>query len=200
MVAEQLREDAETIQAEGWKWVEVGTDFPYGHTYGMGRIVGDAEPMSDEEQKSYEALKAEYQKLEDDYAEADDLPEEVDERLGEIETAMEALQDRPVRFEEEERTISGTFVSIDGSGRLCSARPSRNPVLQYSGAGQYCYTQAAPWRMWRRSHLMKETAYVCVRHIEPLRPRFSVLGAVHPRRLSTAFLCGRHRRALCLHR
>jgi len=33
MVAEKLREDAEAIQAEGWHWVEVDTDFPYGHTF-----------------------------------------------------------------------------------------------------------------------------------------------------------------------
>ncbi|MBB4287895.1 ParB/RepB/Spo0J family partition protein [Roseospira goensis] len=118
MVAEKLNEEAEATRAEGWKWIEVGTDFPYGHTYGMRRIRGEAEPMSDEEDASYAALKAEYEKLEDEYAEADELPDEIDARLGEIETAMEALQDRPIRFEAEELAIAGAFVSIDGSGRL----------------------------------------------------------------------------------
>ncbi|WP_119165628.1 ParB/RepB/Spo0J family partition protein [Algihabitans albus] len=134
MVGEKLEKEAEAIRREGWKWVEVGTDFPYGHTYGMRRIVGEAELMSDEEQESYAALKAEYEKLEDDYAEADELPEEVDERLGEIETAMEALQDRPVRFETEEHAIAGAFVSIDGSGRLRVergyVRPEDEPVAE----------------------------------------------------------------------
>ena len=46
--------------------------------------------MSDEEQASYEALRGEYEKLEEEHAE--ELPDEVDIRLGEIETAMEALQ------------------------------------------------------------------------------------------------------------
>jgi len=30
MVAEKLREEAAKIQAEGWKWIEVAPDFPYG--------------------------------------------------------------------------------------------------------------------------------------------------------------------------
>lgn len=118
MVSEKLNEEADAIRAEGWNWIEVATDFPYGHTYDLRRIRGEAEPMSDEEEKTYEALKAECEKLEDDYAEADELPEEVDARLGEIETAMEALQDRPVRFEPEDYAIAGAFVSIDGSGGL----------------------------------------------------------------------------------
>lgn len=118
MVTEKLNEEAEAIRAEGWHWIEVGTDFPYGHTYDLRRIRGEAEPMSEEEEKTYEALKAEYDKLEDDYAEADELPEDVDERLGEIETAMEALQNRPIRFEAEDYAIAGAFVSIDSSGGL----------------------------------------------------------------------------------
>ena len=134
MVAEKLNEEAEAIRAEGWHWIEVGTDFPYGHTYDLRRIRGEAEPMSEEEEKTYIALKAEYDTLEDDYAEADELPEEVDERLGEIETAMEALQNRPIRFEVEDYAIAGAFVSIDSSGGLRVergyVRPEDEPAVE----------------------------------------------------------------------
>ena len=134
IVAEKLKEGAEAIRAEGWKWIEVCTDFPYGHTYDLRRIRGEAEPMSEEEEKTYEALKAEYEKLEDDYAEADELPEEVDERLGEIETAMEALQNRPIRFEVDDYAIAGAFVSIDSSGGLRVergyVRPEDEPIKE----------------------------------------------------------------------
>tara|TARA_R110002049_G_scaffold247690_6_gene422216 strand:- start:8445 stop:10493 length:2049 start_codon:yes stop_codon:yes gene_type:complete len=118
MVSEKLNEEAEAIRTEGWKWIEVAPDFPYGHTYDLRRIRGEAEPMSEEGEASYTALKAEYETLEDEHAEADELPEEVDERLGEIETAMEALQDRPIRFEAENYAIAGAFVSIDRAGGL----------------------------------------------------------------------------------
>ena len=132
MVAERLREEADAIRTEGWNWVEAGTDFPYGHTYGMRRIRGETEPMGEEEQTSYAALKADYERLQDEHTDADDLPEEVDARLGEIETAMETLQDRPVRFEPDELAIAGAYVSIDGSGHLRVergyVRPEDEPV------------------------------------------------------------------------
>ncbi|WP_171173671.1 ParB/RepB/Spo0J family partition protein [Ruegeria sp. HKCCD8929] len=134
MVTEKLKEEAEAIRAEGWHWIEVATDFPYGHTYDLRRIRGEAEPMSDEEDATYTALKAEYDKLEEEYAETDELPEEVDERLGEIETAMEALQNRPIRFEPEDYAIAGAFVSIDGSGQLRVergyVRPEDEPAVE----------------------------------------------------------------------
>ncbi|WP_214650092.1 ParB/RepB/Spo0J family partition protein, partial [Palleronia pontilimi] len=132
MVAERLREEADAIRAEGWHWVEVSTDFPYGHTYGQRRIRGETEPMSDEEAATYASLSEEYERLQDEYADADDLPDEIDARLGEIETAMEALQDRPVRFEPDELAIAGAYVSIDGSGHLRVergyVRPEDEPV------------------------------------------------------------------------
>ena len=141
LVAEKLDREAEAIRAEGWKWVEVGTDFPYGHTYGMRRIVGEPKPMSAEEDASYAALKAEYDALEEAHAEVDELPDEVDQRLDEIETAMEALQSRPVRFEPEELAIAGAFVSIDGSGRLRVergyVRPEDEPVAEPDEAPDY---------------------------------------------------------------
>lgn len=134
LVTEKLNEEAETIRAEGWHWIEVGTDFPYGHTYDLRRIRGEAEPMSEEEDATYTALKAEFDKLEDDYAEADELPEEVDERLGEIETSMVALQNRPIRFEAEDYAIAGAFVSIGSSGGLRVergyVRPENEPPVE----------------------------------------------------------------------
>ncbi|RMB01961.1 ParB/RepB/Spo0J family partition protein [Eilatimonas milleporae] len=118
LLAEKLEREAEAVRKEGWKWIEAAPEFPYSHTWNMRRIIGEPQPMSDEEEASYAALKAEHEKLEDDYAEADELPDDIDERLGEIETAMEALQDRPVQFDAEDIALAGAFVSIDRSGRL----------------------------------------------------------------------------------
>lgn len=46
------------------------------------------------------------------------MPNEVDERLSEIETAISALDERPMVFDPEEIARAGAFVSIDGSGNL----------------------------------------------------------------------------------
>jgi ParB family transcriptional regulator, chromosome partitioning protein len=136
LVAEKLEREADVVRAEGWKWVEVATDFPYGHTYGLRHISGKPIAMSDEEVATAEALRAEYDKLELAYGDADELPEEVDQRLGEIETALAALGDRPVKYDPEEIARAGAFVSIDSSGALRVergyVRPEDEPAVPES--------------------------------------------------------------------
>jgi ParB family chromosome partitioning protein len=136
LVAEQLEREADAVRAEGWKWVEVATDFPYGHTYGLRHISGEPVAMSDEEGATSEALRAEYDKLEQAHSDADELPEDIDQRLGEIETALAALDDRPVKYDPEEIARAGVFVSIDGSGALRVergyVRPEDEPAVHES--------------------------------------------------------------------
>ncbi|SNS97164.1 ParB/RepB/Spo0J family partition protein [Sphingopyxis indica] len=118
LVTEKLKEEAEAIRVEGWKWIEVGVDFPYGHTYGLRSISGEQSELTDEEQATRDALQAELDQLEAEYADAPELPDEIDERLGEIETAIDAINDRPVRYDEDDIARAGVFVSVDHGGRL----------------------------------------------------------------------------------
>jgi ParB family chromosome partitioning protein len=118
LVAEKLKSEAEAIAAEGWKWIEVAIDFPYGHTHGLRTLEGVASDLTSEEQATIDALKAEYEKLEEQYDGADELPDEVDERLGEIERALAAFDDRPVAYEPADITRAGVFISIDAEGAL----------------------------------------------------------------------------------
>jgi ParB family chromosome partitioning protein len=118
LVDEKLARETNVIRAEGWKWIEAAIDFPYGHTYGLRHISGEPVAMSDEEAATADALRAEYEKLEQAHSDTDELPEEVDQRLGEIETALAAFEDRPVRYDPEELARAGAYISIDGSGAL----------------------------------------------------------------------------------
>jgi ParB family transcriptional regulator, chromosome partitioning protein len=117
LVADKLAAAAETIAAEGWKWVNVDVAFEYGHTHGLRRLAS-TNPLSDEEQAAYDALAQEYATLEETYSEADELPDDVDQRLGEIETALDAFDNRPPVFDPDEVARAGVFVSLDGSGDL----------------------------------------------------------------------------------
>jgi ParB family transcriptional regulator, chromosome partitioning protein len=72
----------------------------------------------DDEIATRNALEAELDGLEQQYADAEEVPEKVDRRLGEIETALEALNDRPVVYDPAEVTYAGAFVSIDRDGNL----------------------------------------------------------------------------------
>ena len=120
MVAEKLNEAAVTIGAEGWKWVEVAPDFAYGHTYGLRQLRGETVPLTDEEEATLAALQQEVDDIETAAAEAEELTDEQDQRMGELETAIEALNARPIVFEADEVGRAGAFVSIaaDGSMRV----------------------------------------------------------------------------------
>ena len=133
LVAEKLEREAGNIRSEGWKWVEVAVDFPYGHIYGLRRISGESVLMTDEEQAAAEALRAEYERLEQEHSDVDVLPEGIDQRLGEIETALAELDERPVQYDPDEVARAGAFVSIDASGALrvergC-VRPEDEPAV-----------------------------------------------------------------------
>ncbi|MGC0321054.1 ParB family chromosome partitioning protein [Bradyrhizobium sp. USDA 326] len=118
LVAEKLKVEAETIAAEGWKWIEVAIDFPYGHTRGLRELDGVPADLTIEERATIEALEAEYAKLEAEHDGADELPDEVDLRLGEIETALAAFNDRPAIYQPADIARAGVFVGIDAEGKL----------------------------------------------------------------------------------
>ena len=118
LVAERLREEADTIRAEGWRWVEAAPDFAYGHTYGLRGLVGERHELTADEEAAREALVTEYAEIEAANAGDADLSDEVDAGLSEIETALEAYDNRPVVYRPEDLAIAGAFVSIDGQGKL----------------------------------------------------------------------------------
>jgi ParB family chromosome partitioning protein len=122
MVAEKLREEAARIEAEGWKWVEAAPDFAYGHTFGLRHLRGLPVPITPEEEATRDALQAEYDKLRAEYEDAPELPEEIDARLGELETAIETIDTRPLAFDQADIARAGAFVSIDRNGGLLVER------------------------------------------------------------------------------
>jgi len=139
LVMEKLEREADAIRAEGWKWIEVSPDFPYGHTYDLRRLIGEQRPLSEDEIAAHDALRAELDRLEESCSQTEDVPEEVDRRLAEIETALAAFEARPVVYDPTEVAHAGTFVSIDGSGVLRTergyVRPEDEPPVTPLGDG-----------------------------------------------------------------
>jgi ParB family chromosome partitioning protein len=118
LVTAKLKAEAETIAAEGWKWIEVAISFPYGHDDGLRQLEGTPADITADEQAAIEALQAEQAEFEAEYQDADELPEEVDVRLGEIEKTLAAFDNRPHIFDPADISHAGTFVSIDSDGSL----------------------------------------------------------------------------------
>ncbi|MGP0105044.1 ParB/RepB/Spo0J family partition protein [Rhodoblastus sp.] len=122
LVAEKLKAAADEFAAEGWKWVEAALSIPYGASQGLRVISSTPLDMTDADQATRDALQAEYNRLSEEYESTEELPDEIDQRLGEIEAAMEALDNRPVRYDPAEIAIAGVFVTIDANGKLVADR------------------------------------------------------------------------------
>ena len=134
---EKLAVDAEKLKAdEGWKWVEAGIDFPYGHTSGMRRFYGKQAPLTEDELARRDALKAEYDKLDAEYAEAEDYSEETETRLEEMGNELDAFDDRPYVLDADEIARGGAFVSLGADGELKIERGFVKPEDEPEAEGE----------------------------------------------------------------
>ncbi|MEI8715337.1 ParB/RepB/Spo0J family partition protein [Mesorhizobium sp. ISC11] len=127
LVRDKLKSVADEIAAEGWKWIVVDIDLPYGHNHGLRALAGTPTDLTEAEWAQREALRKEYDRLEAEYCEADELPDDVDQRLGEIESALEAFESRPMNYDATEIARAGVFISIDHNGDLVIDRGHVRP-------------------------------------------------------------------------
>ena len=118
LVSEKLQGEAEALSSDGWKWTEVATDLPYGYSHGLRRLAGDPAPMTDEESAAHATLLEEYRALEAEYSGQDEYPEEIDARLGQLEMAREAFEQRPLIYDPAEVARAGVFVTLDRDGSI----------------------------------------------------------------------------------
>jgi ParB family chromosome partitioning protein len=118
LVFEKLKTDAETIRADGWKWVEAAISFSYGHSSGMRRVYAEPEEMSDEEIKRYDAVKAEYDKLDAEYAEMEEADEAIENKLDQLSAELSVFDDRPNVFDSAQKAIAGAFITLAANGKL----------------------------------------------------------------------------------
>ena len=116
LVSEKLQAVAEGLRGEGWKWIEVLPNVPFDHLAGL-RTLKPMTTLSDEDQATLQAMKSEYTDIEEAFAGWEELPEEADLRLGELETAMEALEGLALLiFDPAEIARAGVVVSIGRDG------------------------------------------------------------------------------------
>ncbi|GGA64007.1 ParB/RepB/Spo0J family partition protein [Pelagibacterium lentulum] len=118
LTTDKLKAVADEIAAEGWKWIAVDVNLPYGYSNGLRALSRATVELTEDERAERESLRDEYAKIEGEYEDHDELPDEIDQRLGEIETALEAFENRPVIFEPSDITLAGVFLGLDRDGEL----------------------------------------------------------------------------------
>lgn len=138
LVAAKLKAVADEVAAEGWKWITVDLELPYGYDYDLRSVTPTFAELTNKERRDREKLRDEQQRLEAKYAEHNELPDEIDQRLGEIEKLLEAFERRPAVYDPAEIAIAGVFVSVDEDGELMVdrgwVRPQDEPVETVEGA------------------------------------------------------------------
>ena len=122
LAGEKLKQDAETLRAEGWKWIVVAPSFPAGHDYRLRRLAGEPIPPTAEEETANEAIAAEREALEREHGDADEIPDDVSRRIDVLDETIANFEDRPRRYDAAEVARAGVFVTIDHDGRLLIKR------------------------------------------------------------------------------
>jgi ParB family chromosome partitioning protein len=90
LVAEHLEQAAETVRAEGWKWVAIGLQAPEA-CWRLRRIMAQEVPLSDTDVARRLELTARYDALAEQHEGHADVPDEVEAELVAIEQELDAI-------------------------------------------------------------------------------------------------------------
>jgi ParB family chromosome partitioning protein len=114
LVREKLESVSASIQAEGWKWVEVTPHYDYQAVADMRRIYLEAPPLSEDAEAKLAALEEQYNALD-----ADDESEENITESNRLEKEIAELRGEDV-FDPAEVACAGAIISIgrDGEPRI----------------------------------------------------------------------------------
>jgi ParB family chromosome partitioning protein len=115
LVLEKLEAEAVNVRAEGWKWVEPRLEFGYDEQASFRQRHPEPLPMSEEAAAEHKRLAEEYQTL---FESGDEDDEARSERLDEIESRIEELEDTDAAYTPETIAIAGAVVTIDAGGEI----------------------------------------------------------------------------------
>ncbi|MGY4395361.1 ParB family chromosome partitioning protein [Sphingomonas sp. UYAg733] len=134
MVAEKLQSEGARIGEEGWKWVAVAVDFPYGYDHELREIDGEQAAIRDEDEARLVTLREEAEALENEWAGAGDVPEAIEARVTAIDEEIAAIVAPRFVYDPADLGRAGVFVSIDVDGSLYIergyVRPEDEPAAE----------------------------------------------------------------------
>ena len=111
LVIEKLEKAAKPVRAEGWKWIEIRTEFGYDERSQFHRRHPEQAALSPEDASALEALEREYEAVMDLWQDGDENDPRPG-RLDEIEESIDKLNDRDALWPPETLAIAGAVVTI----------------------------------------------------------------------------------------
>ena len=116
LVRDKLEAEAETIRAEGWKWVDIMPDIDQLAFRAYGRVHAVQEPLSEQQQAAHDRLTAERDAL------AEQFGDEWDDRqaaeIDALDEQIDALTEDNWHFVADDMAVAGCIVGIDCDGTL----------------------------------------------------------------------------------
>lgn len=113
LVAEKLEGVAATVRAEGWKWVEIATDFPHGH--GFARFYEREVPLSERDAGKVSKLEAWIEEIER-ALEQDGPDQALEAKLDTLQIKLAAFDAKRSVFDPDAVEKGGAFVVIGHDG------------------------------------------------------------------------------------
>ena len=120
LAVQKLEAAAETVRAEGWKWVEIVPEIDYPRMRGMARVYPERGEPNAEAQAEIERLTAAYDELVAEHGE--EPPEAVAAELEELSDQIDALGEGTVVWDPEDVAVAGAIVGIGHAGRVAIER------------------------------------------------------------------------------
>lgn len=118
LVAERMEREAETIRAEGWRWVAIGQE-AQAAAWGLRRVWPDRVALPAEDEARRDELAARYDQLAEQHnGNGDDLPDDVAAELERIEGELAAYEAREQAWQPEDVAIAGAILTIAVDGTL----------------------------------------------------------------------------------
>ena len=117
LVGERLREAAERVRAEGWKWVTTDPQ-AVGACWRMRRVWPEETPLSEADAARRDELCERFDELASEHPDGDDAPEAVRAELDAIEAALDTLEARECVFRPEDVARAGATIVLTGAGTL----------------------------------------------------------------------------------
>ena len=115
LVRQTLESAAETVRAEGWKWVEIHAELDYETRAQFQHCYPEPVSLPEEDAAELERLVGEYDTLYQDMADDD---EEASARLDAIQNQIDALQDRERAYSPENLALAGAIVTLAHGGQI----------------------------------------------------------------------------------
>jgi ParB family chromosome partitioning protein len=113
LVREKLEAVAETVKAEGWKWVEIIPDFDYEQRSVYAQRRAHPVPLAEAAKIELDELQEKYDALADEY---DGEDTEIEQNLESMLDRINELSDSALRFSDDTFAIGGAVISISYDG------------------------------------------------------------------------------------